>query len=250
MLLFPPDQARTVEQLRQIPVPETRGWGAGGGGTWKPVGHGALADTVLGEIARAGLRPASARWAVNDSETDLFGAVVFEPRRGLRLPKGTALALALRHSNAGRYALTFGFGAQVFVCSNGMLAAQHTVARKHTKRVRLEEPIREGLGRLLDDTQRISDFVAELRGTRVSQRLADRVLVEAGRRKLLPWSKLGKVEALWRDNPQRAFRARNAWSLYNCFTEVAKQRGAARQLETLEGLSGLFEGRALRRLGR
>ena len=250
MLLFPPDQSRTLAQLRRIDVPASRPWGPRGDCHWKPINHGVLADTVLGEIARTGLRCASAKWAVNDSETDLFGAVVFEPRRALGLPKGTALALALRHSNAGRYALTFGFGAQVFVCSNGMLAAQHTVSRKHTTNVRLEEPIREGLARLLEDTQRISDFVAELRATRVPPRLADRVLVEAGRRKLLPWSKLGKVEALWRDNPQRAFRARNAWSLYNCFTEVAKDRGAAGQLGTLEGLSGLFEGRTLKRLRR
>lgn len=252
MLYLSPDRTRTVEQLRRIPVPTEPGWSTrgGGGSRWKPVNHGELVDTLFEEVERAGLRCAEHAWGVNDAGTDLFGSVVFERPGGRVLPEGTALSLALRHSNAGRYALTFGFGGRVLVCSNGLLVAEHTVSRKHTTNVRLEEPIREGLERLLEGTERTASFVARLRATRVNKRLADRILVEAARTDVLPWSKLGKVDALWRDNPEPTFRPRTAWSLYNCFTEVLKQTGPARQLGGLQGLGAVFEEKALRRLGR
>jgi len=117
MLLLNKKQARTLDQLRRIPVPEARPWGGTGECTWQPVQHGELVDTLLGEVRRAGLRCKSTAWAVNDAETDLFGCVVFAPDAKRPAPDGTVFSLALRHSNAGRYAMAFGFGAQVVVCT-------------------------------------------------------------------------------------------------------------------------------------
>jgi hypothetical protein len=48
------------------------------------------------------------------------------------------------------------------------------------------------------------------------------VLVEAGRRRIVPWSAVGKVDAEWREPRHEEFGERTGWSLYNAFTEIAK----------------------------
>ena len=63
MLDLEADEERTLEQLRQIPVPKTRAWNHRQGGTWSPVQHGKLAALVLREARAAGLRPTASVWS-------------------------------------------------------------------------------------------------------------------------------------------------------------------------------------------
>lgn len=246
MLSFAQGQGRSIEELLAIDVPARPPWP--GASRWTPINHGVLATTVVRVAEERGLRTRSHRWAVNGSETDLFGALVFDPSPRLRLARGLCPALALRHGNAGRYAVTLGFGAQVFVCSNGLLSVDHPLKRKHTDGLDLDAMIGEGVDAFLASARTIDAFARRLQDTPLTRATADRVLVEAGRRRVLPWSALGRVESEWREPRHRAFRRRDAWSLYNAFTSAAKDRRAAGQLATLRRLSRLFEARTLRRL--
>ena len=67
----------------------------------------------------------------------------------------------------------------------------------------------------------------------------DHALVEAGRRRLFPWSKLGRVERLWREPPHPEFRERTGWSLLNAFTDVAKRFSMAREMRVIDDLRRL-----------
>jgi len=151
MLIIDEGRRRELHELDAIAVPEVAPWAItrGGGTQWKPINHGALARAVIATAEDGGLVVETAHWATNPSETDLFGAIVFGPSRRHPLPKGLSLAMGLRHSNAGRYAVSFGFGAQVFVCTNGLLTGEHVVSHKHTKDLRVEDLAAEGFARFL-----------------------------------------------------------------------------------------------------
>ena len=250
MLHIDEGRQRELRELDTIDVPGVAPWARtrGGGTRWKPIQHGVLARAVLRTAEVHGLTVREAKWATNPSETDLFGAIVFGRAAEHRVPKGLELAMSLRHSNAGRYAVTFGFGAQVMVCTNGMLTGEHIVARKHTHQLRVEELVTEGFARFVASAREVGAQVRRLRRQRLSNLAADHLIVEAGRQRTLPWSQLGKVEAAWRQPDEAAFRGRNAWSLYNAFTGVARTRSPAGQLTTLRKIAPLFEPKALRKL--
>jgi len=247
MLMIEEGRQRTLDELDDIEVPTVAPWAlARGGGTrWKPINHGILARAVVATAEDGGLVVERADWATSSNDQDLFGAIVFgrtgaARRRGGRLPKGMSLAMALRHSNAGRYAVTFGFGARVAVCTNGMFVGEHVVSRKHTKDLRVESLVNEGFAHFHERVAEIGEQTRRLGAKRLDDASADRLLVEAGRRRVLPWSQLGKVEKEWREPSFPAFRRRTAWSLYNAFTHVAKTRSPARQLSALRALRDLF----------
>lgn len=252
MLLIEEGKRRQLHELDAIEVPSVAPWAItrGGGTRWKPINHGVLARAVIRTAEDGGLVVKEAQWATNPSETDLFGSIVFGPSRGYRVPKGLSLAIALRHSNAGRYAVTFGFGARVIVCDNGLLAGEHVVSHKHMKDLRVEVLVEEGISRFRERASEVGALTRRLKAERLRNAVADRLIVEAGRRGVLPWSQLGKVEGEWRQPSHAAFRERNAWSLYNAFTQVAKTRSASGQLASLRKLAGLFEPKALARMTR
>ncbi len=64
--------------------------------------------------------------------------------------------------------------------------------------------------------------------------------MEAGRRQLFPWSKLGKVEKAWREPPHPEFRERNGWSLYNAFTETSKEFPMRKEMKSCDQIRRLI----------
>lgn len=114
----------------------------------------------------------------------------------------------------------------------------------------MESLVEEGFALLLERASEVGVHSRRLKAKRIGNATADRLSVEAGRREVLPWSQLGKVEEQWRRPDHSAFRGRNAWSLYNAFTEVAKGRSASGQLSSLRKLVRLFERKSLARMER
>jgi len=101
----------------------------------------------------------------------------------------------------------------------GSIACQ----RRHTTGLDLVEALDGGIRTYLARTGRIGSTIQSLREIDLRRaEKADHLIVEAGRRGLFPWSKLGKVEEAWRKPPFPEFESRDGWSLYNSFTEVAK----------------------------
>jgi hypothetical protein len=216
---------------------------------WRGIQHGELADTIIERAEAMGLRVKSERWATLMDGAGLIGTLDIAPTPSLKisLPPGVGLSLGIRHSNNGRYALTFLAGARVFVCSNGMISEIFTPAdrRKHTTGVVLSDTIDEGLKHFAEGARTVlGREIGALQGMHLDSKddlKAHHLLVLAGQRGLCPWSQLGKVEKLWRTPPHPEFKARNAWSFYNAFTEVAKEFSPACQIETIHGVRGLLQ---------
>lgn len=210
----------TQEEVRAIPVAE-RGDRSD---RWKGVAHTDLLDAIFGGIEKRGMTVIGESWELQHEGHDLFGRLDMRIPDDLAFPDGLGLSLGFRHSNMGRYSLTFAVGANVFVCSNGMITGEFIVKRKHTKNVELIPTVEAGIDRFMESAKGISPFVNGLKDQVLFPDKACQYIIEAGRRGVMPWSHLNRVQALWHEPNHEEFKERNGWSLYNAFTEVIRDK--------------------------
>src|SRR5688572_22803072 len=86
---------------------------------WQGVGHGKLATAIVKRVEAAGLQVAREEWYVNPKRDTMWGSVDITPESMCNVNKGVTLdigqqanfSLGLRHSNGGRYAVSFAVGA-------------------------------------------------------------------------------------------------------------------------------------------
>ena len=239
--------AQTPAQLSTIPVPPVAPWASRAvHSRWRPIQHGELAQTILEQADALGLEVHRHSWQTSGpGDTELFGSLDFSRNPCLDVPDGMLFSLGVRHSNAGRYALTLVTGARVIVCTNGMLVGEQVLSRRHTEDLDLLATVRRGLEASVAQADRVGAWVTRLTSTALTDPQADRLMMAAARCRVLSWSALHHVDRAWRRPPHEVFEARNAWSLYNAFTEVARERSPAVQLKAFRGLHRLFDGGAL-----
>mgnify|MGYP001576611434 CR=1 FL=1 len=234
MLFIPRSAALSREQLHKVPV-TPRGDRSD---RWMGIKHGDLADAVVERANALGLKVNNESWATGNDGAQLFGKLRLSPTEKLEMdiPKGMNLVLGIRHSNDGSYALNFLVGGEVLVCANGMILEVFApgMSRRHTTGVVLKATIEQGLAKFAEAAKTaLAKEVSALQKRELTVPRADRLLVEAGVRGVVPWSMVGKVEALWRTPPHPEFKDRNAWSMFNAFTEAAKEYPPYRQIEVI-----------------
>lgn len=214
---------------------------------WKGLRHSDLADALVERTENAGFKIKSERWATAMDNAALYGTLDLAPAPEMKIeiPRGVGLSLGVRHSNNGRYALTFFAGARVFVCSNGMISETFTPGEKkrHTMNLDLAATIDAGLVQFTDGARaNLAKEIKALEGMDYSSELkVHHVLCTAGAKGVVPWSQIGKVEAAWRTPPHPEFKPRNGWSFYNAFTEVAKEFSPVNQAKAISGIRGIFQ---------
>tara|TARA_R110000803_G_scaffold17804_4_gene47894 strand:- start:27563 stop:28303 length:741 start_codon:yes stop_codon:yes gene_type:complete len=203
---------------------------------WEGINHGILADMLVKACQDNGMYIQKEDWQVNPEQSDMFASIQFQSRHVPQMP-GIKSCIGLRHSNKSKYAITIVAGARVVVCQNGMFLGDHVLRQRHIGEFKKELPemLKDALvqcsGRIQHELQDSINYMKRepINGPRYNQ-----LLVEAGDRGVLPWSSLGKVHQEWNAPRHAEFEPRNAWSLYNAFTEVAKQGSACTQLRALE----------------
>jgi hypothetical protein len=216
---------------------------------WAGIQHGDLANTIVERVEAANLGVLREQWEVGRSGAHLFGYLDLDSSRiqtdlnQLRMfdetgtlnrfergfggfnPEVVGLRMGVVHSNDSAFALRLIVMPLVLVCSNGMTVEGGSIAcqKRHTKGLDLVPALDEGIRTFLDRTERIEGTIGRLQEIDLGNpSLVEHLLVEAGRRRIFPWSKLGQVEKAWREPPHPEFAERTGWSLYNAFTEVAK----------------------------
>ncbi len=234
MLTISAKHAVTMTQLSGIDVPERTNVSK----QWRGVRHADLATAILEGCADEGLDVRDTQWGVNGTGSDLFGGVDItpSPQAGLHLPDGLGLALGVRHSNVGRYAVTFAVGARVFICSNGMIVSDFTVSHKHTVSLVLPELVRLALRRFLDEARGVAEQVETLRALPVNDAQAAVAILDAARFDELPPRYALDVWQAWQTPAHVDFMPRTGWSLHNAFTQVAKTLAPTSQYALLRAL--------------
>ncbi len=208
---------------------------------WKGIQHGELADTVVKSLEERKVTIKEESWYVGHNDTHLTGSLTLTvPKK--KAPKGMDFCLGLHHGNDMSYALKFAVGTKIFVCENGMVSGDIALRKLHTKGFDLKASVDDGLDQFLNQLDQVGEFIATLKAMDISDARRDKLLMEAGRRGLLPWSRIGKVDREYRKPRFRDFNQRNGWGLYNAFTYVVQKCPAHEQISSMSAFRDLVLG--------
>ncbi len=251
MLMFNPT-VRTVTRadLAGLPVPRRTK-------THRPVPHKDAADALIEAAEGLGLKIRSERWTVTEGATypepgsrlhvpaaRLFGTIDFAPIPGIELPDGVTPSAGLRNSHDKTFALSVLSGGRVLVCSNGILAGEHIISRKHTSGIDLGEAVDRALDAFLSTIRGLKDVVERMQSRKLSVQRARSLIVEAARGGAFSSAMILPVLDAYESPEHSEFKPRTSWSLYNRATEVMKRQSPGRQIEGLKALSDALVGSA------
>ena len=223
----------TRDALRGMRAPEPVG-------RWLPIGHGELADAAVERAGAAGLLLDTEEWGVSNDRNRLYGVLKFKPDAGFGLPAGMGPSLGLRSSYDKSVAINVCVGAKVFVCDNGVFSGDFSIRKLHTTGFRLRDELDGAFGRFKGAVSALGETVGRMKTRSLEDRDAKALLLDAFRAEVMPWSYLKDVQGEYFEPRHEEFKPRNAWSLYNAFTEVVKQRGPDDQVRTFRGLNALL----------
>lgn len=192
------------------------------GRRWRPIPHAELASTIRDECLTRGWRIKEERYATARDNADLAGAFLIEGVRGVTVPDGQTLSIGFLHSNARRRALKITVGSSVFVCNNGMCSGSFLLTRVHDHTVNLIDEVGGALDNYVAAAGRLADGVRALRERPLTRAEASDILLQAGRKKLIGWAAVGRVDAEYRHPTFADHGHDNSWALLNAFTYAAR----------------------------
>jgi hypothetical protein len=84
---------------------------------------------------------------------------------------------------------------------------------------------------------KLTNMVNRLSASNLTDKDADSLILQSFRQNAMPWHFAPDVIKEYYEPKHDDFKPRNAWSLYNAFTEVVKQRSPGDQLKTFRTLN-------------
>jgi hypothetical protein len=223
----------TKADLASVPVPEATS-------SYVPVPYGRFVEEVELHVPRFGLRITSEAFALGRDGNQMFGVLTCTNGHGR---DDFALAIGLRNSYDRSLSAELLAGTRVFVCDNLAFSGESKASRKHTVNVFRDLP--DMIYRMLSQVRTLQERtvaeIASMKAWQLENRDADHLMVEAIRSNALPASHLPRVLERWEKPVQpELFGGRNAWLLFNAFTEVLKTRSPRQQMEDSLRLTRVF----------
>lgn len=227
---------RVVEREELLAVPTPLGTE-----TWYPLDHGAILEEVEGQLSATGFAIEGERHALSHAGARYFG--VLSVSLPGRVEEEYEWIVGLRNSHDQSYPAGLVAGTRVLVCDNRAFAGEVKISRKHTRFALrdLRHLVARAVGQLGDRFRSLDARVAAYREARVPDWLAHDIVVRAADCRAITASQIPDVLQGWRNPEHEAFRARNAWSLFNSFTAVLRGVNPHTALRRGEALHGLFD---------
>ena len=220
----------TRDQLRAIPMPATTS-------TFKPIPHIELVESLEGILSRNRMSIAKEQFAIRRDGSALFGVLNLSYSESA---DGTA-ALGLRTANDKTMSIQICAGLTVFVCDNlafrGDLIA---LKRKHTSGLNLGDELAGAVLRFRDHFTRLVTEIDGLKERRLTDLDAKGLIHDAFAMKLMPVRMLPAVSSAYFEPKSTQLEPRNAWSLHNAFTALAKDMPMSTRLGAIQDLGKLF----------
>ncbi len=205
--------------------------------TWKPVPHHDVAELVTGAAQERGYQIVSEEYGLNPSGSKMFGVLRFHPDGHPEFSR----ALGIRNSHDKSFALGLTVGLNICVCSNLAFGGETTITRRHTSGIDIDQLIPQAFDNLELQFIRLELNVGVLKDKSVSLNEARIIAVRAAEQDVIPSCDILPVLKEFQEPSHPEFAARNRWSLYNCFTEVAKKYTPVRADKCYRGLAELFK---------
>jgi hypothetical protein len=222
----------TKADLASVPVPDPTA-------SYHPVPYARFVEEVELHVPRFGLTIQSGQFALAREGSQMFGVLTCTNGHNAG---DYALAIGLRNSYDRSLSVGLIAGTRVFCCDNLAFSGEVQMHRKHTPNVFRDLPdlIYRMLSQVTVLKVRTDEEIAGMKALLLTPERAHHVMVEAIQAGVAPASRLPKVIEAWEKPAHAEFTPRNAWSLFNAFTEVQKGSGPRAQVEGSLRLSSLF----------
>src|SRR5262249_22879244 len=188
-------------------------------GTWKPVAHGVLINTLTDVLSSRGLAVKREEYAVQREGNILFGI--------LDLAWGETgefyAAVGVRTSNDKTFAIQLAIGARVVVCDNLLMSGELiALKRKHTAGLDLAEELTAGVRRYELGYQQLGKGIERLRHQEISLTETRELIFNVFTRKLVPLRLFPQVAGNYANNEDWPHLI-STWDIYNVFTLMLKR---------------------------
>ena len=247
MLMLTHGRELTREQMRPIPTPPPSA-------TWKPVGHFEAVQTLVKCAEARGLRVACEQYSLMNgrktfvagtpekmSGARLYGSIDFAPSPALPLPFGCRPSAGIRNSHDRSFALAILSGTRVIVCQNGVLSAEHTVARRHTAGLDLRSSVNAALDAFVSSIRVFGERYERMKGLSLGREKARSLLVDLAEAGAIGQSEILRVAHEFERPRFLEFERQSSWSLYNAVTEILKRHSAPTQVKNFRALNTVFD---------
>lgn len=220
----------TRAQLLTLPTPDATA-------TFKPVPHFELIDMLDRVLNRSGMHIEKESFAIRRDGSMLFGVMQLaygETEDGIA-------ALGLRTANNKTMSLQICAGLTVFVCDNMCFRGDMiALKRKHTSGLNLKEELDSAIIRFQDHFGRLTGEIEVLKERSLADVEAKALIHDVFARGLMPVRFLPDVSKEYFEPQLHAFEPRNAWSLHNAVTTVAKAMPMTTRLPAIQAVGKLF----------
>lgn len=190
--------------------------------THYPIHHKTFTDLVINKVQSLNYTINEARYGI-DKHGDMFGY--------LKLDKDTERngtfnhVIGLRNSHCQRFSAALAAGSSVMVCDNLAFSGDIEVGHKHTKNImdKLPGRIDTMMQEIQDNWQSQAKRYDAYAATELSSNGYGKLLWNAIDQGAISGSKAQKVINEYMAPRHEDFEDRNAWSLFNAFTEILKE---------------------------
>jgi hypothetical protein len=222
------------EQLFAVPTPP-------GTQTWYPLSHRKILGEVEAQLESSGFTILEETHALSHEGARYFGVMsVALPNRG---QADFGWVVGIRNSHDMTYPAGLVAGTRVFVCDNLCFSGEVKISRKHTRFAErdLRHLTARAVGQLGDKFRGLDQRVQAYKGERITNPRAHDIVIRAVDCAAITPAQIPEVLEQWRRPAHEAFLPRNAWSLFNAFTEAHKAVNPHTALRRGEALHGLFD---------
>ena len=234
MLLHCGAQTVSREDLLAVPTPR-------GTQTWYPLSHETILREVVGQLESSGFAILEETHALSHEGARYFGVMsVTLPNRA---EADFGWIVGIRNSHDQSYPAGLVAGTKVTVCDNLCFSGEVRISRKHTRFAErdLRHLTARAVGQLGDKFRGLDQRVIAYKAERINNARAHDIVIRAVDCAAITPAQIPDVLMQWRKPEHEAFEPRNAWSLFNAFTEVFKTVTPHTALRRGEALHGLFD---------
>lgn len=202
-----------------------------------PVAHDRVVELVQGAMAEMGLAIAGEQYALAKEGDRFFGLFDIKGDK-----PDYNLVLGMRNSHDKSFPAALSLGSRVFVCDNLAFSGEIQIARRHTRFIERDLPrlVMQATAALIESRGAADKRIEAYKGAELSDTDAHDLIVRAARNAVIPGGDILNIVTEWHKPTHEDFAPRNAWSLFNAFTEVGKKWGAQLPART-NRLHGLFD---------
>ncbi len=226
----------TEEQLAKIKTPAaTR--------SHFPIPHHNLLRQVKTTLEKSGLLVVSQHHVTSHEGARYFGLMQVTGKQEDDGKKGYSLVVGIRNAHDKSIVAGLACGAGVHACTNLSFSGEVTIARKHTRFAERDLPtlIESAVGRLGDLRRHQGERISAYQGALLNDAKAHDLVIQALDARIVPVTRVPAVLAEWRKPSHDEFKPRNAWSLFNAFTEVLKDSSLFQRPVSTQALHGLLD---------